>query len=459
MILVAVYSKGAYYKHNVISSTSPYVQKAHELSRHASESDAKFLRQSHKRQEQHGYAVALGYSGQQVAGIQAMVSLQCWVSSFNLPMRILEPIMSNTMFVSVPRHPDNTFLAFSDLFDIRHFNRISESLGYALVGTREEFFSEAPRNVIFVKSGPKNEPTKVVWTAESNADGEQNCYTFQDGRLVHFAEEQSLCFVRIIQAPTTLSRIFMTDKEVREIIFGDYLPQHVTLIFSKWQTPWYVENEELENPEQCRRFGKNSNKEQFLPSPRLLTDAEYYETHFLNSSTEVALMLRIERMQQFLEIHRHSKEWTADQCLDEAVKLTKEIRTSGYPMITLDLGTFGSASLSKFLGEDESALTEKSKSLLAELYDNKMTFEEWEESFIKASAGVEHSGYIAALQRTLASRAKCLILVGGGSFQNLALEDYLKNHQDPEDQCIHIVCALNERELLSIIDVYNDANN
>ena len=73
---------------------------------------------------------------------------------------------------------------------------------------------------------------------------------------------------------------------------------------------------------------------------------------------------------------------------------------------------------------DVDGLTEKSKQLLNSLFNNELSFSEWEESFTRATGGVGNSGYIqAALQRTLASRAKCLILIGGGTFQDLALKD------------------------------------
>ena len=40
---------------------------------------------------QHGYIIANGYSGQQGSGVRALVSLQCWASSFSLPVYIVEP--------------------------------------------------------------------------------------------------------------------------------------------------------------------------------------------------------------------------------------------------------------------------------------------------------------------------------------------------------------------------------
>ena len=450
--LVAVYINGAH-KHG--SSITPHMPRIFDLSRNSRESEVNIQTQSHKRNDQHGYVVVMSYSGQQGAGIQSLLSMQCWVSTFNLPMYILEPIMTSTMFVSIPRHQENSFLTFSDLFDIEHFNRMSESTGFPLVVSREQFFSDAPRNVIFIHPGPKDETSKVIWKADSKPDGKQNCYDFEGGRLLHLAQEQSFCCVRIIQAQVTPIKILMTEKEVQEVIFGDNSPQSVTLIFSKWQTPWFIESEDLDNPKMCKGIGRGSTKEQFLPSPRLVSDAKYYEKHFLNSSNDVALMLRTERMKQFLD--RHSSEWTVDKCFSEARTLTKKLQISGYPMVTLDLGTFGSTSLSRFLGRYRNSLTEKSKLLVTELYDYKLTFEEWEESFTKATGGEDHRGYVAALQRILASRAKCLILVGGGYFQDLALKDYLQSHPNKKDQCIHIVCALNGLQLQHVIDSNNGA--
>ena len=47
-------------------------------------------------------------------------------------------------------------------------------------------------------------------------------------------------------------------------------------------------------------------------------------------------------------------------------------------------------------------------------------------------------GYIAALQRVLASRADCLVLVGDGDFQAMDVLDFMQYHNSKE--CIHVVC-------------------
>ena len=418
--------------------------------------------------EEHGYVVALSFSGQQGAGIQALMSLQCWAASFKLPIRILEPVINNTIFVSAPHEMStslsNAPLRFSDLFDIRHFNRISEFLGYAPVGTREDFFAFAPREVIYVdlKSVPKSTPmsqrmARIVWTVDSEPEGEEHCYYFENssGKLKQLAYlNDSFCVVRIIEATHSLAYHYIfSDKEVQEVIYGDRQPQHVTVILSMWRTPWYVANNELDNPLKCRHAGHDSSKTRFLPSPRLISDAKYYEKHFLNASNEVTLMLRIEHMIEYVD--HNQEEWTVDKCLSEAYRLTKERLRIGKPMVTLDMGKFGSGvwgMLATKRGVDVDGLTRKSKLLLNSLFDDKWTFEEWEESFTLATDGKENSGYIAALQRTLASRAKCLVLVGGGTFQDLALKDYLRNHPRREDQCVQLICVKNKESFMKVIN-------
>ena len=47
----------------------------------------------------------------------------------------------------------------------------------------------------------------------------------------------------------------------------------------------------------------------------------------------------------------------------------------------------------------------QTKSTMSELTSHTLSFEEWEESYVKAAGGVTNSGYIAALQRTIASQA------------------------------------------------------
>ena len=404
-----------------------------------------------------GYVTALSYNGQQGAGIQALISLQCWATSFNLPVKILEPIMPKTTFLSFPHQDENdTLTTFGDLFDLVNFNKVSQSIGYQVpIGTREDFFSNAPREVILIreKMVPRNVSMaerilKVVWSADSAQNEDKHCY--QDDKVIKAMTpllKENFCITKVIEGLFSLkSHYIFSDKEIQDVIYDNRSPEDITLVFSFWRTPWYVENRELNQPNMCEHAGRQSDKTQFLPSQRLLSDSIRYEREYLGSSNEVALMLRIEHMIEFVDQNKNTaldEPWTVDTCLLEALKITKGYLTSGLPMVTLDMGKFGSEYwnfLVRTRGVDFDGLTRKSELLLETLFDGKLTFDEWEDSFTRATGGVEHSGYISALQRTLASRAKCLVLVGGGNFQDLALKDYQRNHPNKDDQCVHHVC-------------------
>ena len=161
-----------------------------------------------QQQQQHttrrGYVMALKYSGQQGAGIQALISLQCWATSFHLPVAILEPIMPETVFISIPPQ-HNSFIRFSDLFDIEHFNRHSQSLGFVPIGTREDFITNAPTEVIYfriqnLQDNVKKplEPTKIV---DYELDGTKHCYEEPKGILkIDRLGKANFCITRMVEA-------------------------------------------------------------------------------------------------------------------------------------------------------------------------------------------------------------------------------------------------------------------
>lgn len=74
---------------------------------------------------EYSYVMALQYSGQQGTGIQALMSLQCFIGSFNLSMYILEPVMTDTSYGSLldlsSNHTSTSLLKFSDISQFNLF--------------------------------------------------------------------------------------------------------------------------------------------------------------------------------------------------------------------------------------------------------------------------------------------------------------------------------------------------
>ena len=412
-----------------------------------------------------GYVVALRYTGQQGTGIQALMSLQCFIGSLNLSMYILEPSMIDTRFGSFfdlsKSYSSSSLLRFSDIFDIAHFNNASRSMGFAEIKSENEFKMNAPRDVILIESFRSVEsPATLVWTSKEKED----CYNDQH-------VPKGYCIRRIISVTgkrdIKVSYQIFTEDELLSIVLGPWSSQEVTLVFREWHTPWYVLSPSLPNPVHCKDIRSTSTETQFHTSSALLADAQRYEDHFLGSKNKLAIMFRIERMMIYLTILKNRKkidsiETSVTKCLNKVVHLVEERwKKHGFstPLVTLDLGKYGSVSWRDRNIALSHNVTGQAKFTLSNLFHSQWSFNEWEDSFTEVASIPVSSGYIAAFQRTLASRADCLVLVGGGYFQELALNDYKRNHPDRSTWCIYIVCAINSVRLQedvqrNHIDVY-----
>ena len=123
--------------------------------------------------------------------------------------------------------------------------------------------------------------------------------------------------------------------------------------------------------------------------------------------------------------------------------LKQSSQNNGTAFGAVDIGRFGSLTVPKafsgYAKEYKSNLLESIQNTLTEVYDNKWTFSEWEDSFLQANGGIADTGYVGAIQRGVASRAKCLVLFGGGRFQFVALNEYVHNHPEESDQCVSYV--------------------
>ncbi len=412
-----------------------------------------------------GYVVALRYTGQQGTGIQALMSLQCFIGSLNLSMYILEPSMTRTSFGSSfewSQIHNSSSLKFGDMFDVTHFNRASRTMGFAEIRSESEFQMNGPTDVILVESFRSVEsPATLVWTSKEKND----CYS--DQRVPN-----SYCIRRVVSVTgkkdIKVSYRIFTEEELFSVVLGPWSPKDITLVFREWHTPWYVSSRSLSNPSQCKDIRSISTEIQFHTSSTLLADAQRYEDHFLGSAkNKLAIMFRIERMMIYLTILKNRKkidniETSVTKCLNKVVNVAEERRKkNGFsiPLVTLDLGNYGSISWRDRNVEVAHNITKQAKSTLSNLFHNQWTFSEWEDSFSQVVTVPGNSGYIAALQRTLASRADCLVLVGGGYFQELALNDYKRSHPDKSTWCIYVVCAINFERLQKdadsiLVDVY-----
>ena len=103
----------------------------------------------------------------------------------------------------------------------------------------------------------------------------------------------------------------------------------------------------------------------------------------------------------------------------------------------MDLGRFGDSIVENFIYKN--VINDIETEVFKTVYNNSLTMQKWEQSFIQSTNGITDSGYIAAMQRTIVENSQCLILFGGKSnFQRTLLSTYKEKHVNT--MCTYEVC-------------------
>ena len=411
-----------------------------------------------------GFVTAMRYSGQQGAGIRAIKSLQCWASKISMPMNILEPAIIDTTLAadfppaSLDPH-STTHFKLSDLFDIEQFNNEAKDRLLPQLMSRRQFIDNAPKNIILVWMASEgiSKEAEIIWP--ENTDEYGKCLDVQtaDRQWQEYAKlfaMENYCIVKVVKAYSikTKSEIF-TPEDAKPVIYGHWSPEEVTVFFSQWKGSWrpLLGNHTTLIDEDC--YSTTSAK-YFVPSQRLLNHAQLYEQQYLKNKTILAIMFRLEKMIQVAQ-KSHDKSLSVSKCLEKVIEISQEIRGEhagylGTPFITIDIGESGSnnwESVSNHFKLNVTHLQRKAEETISTISQTKWNIKDWEETFKHIPGVVNNPAYIAALQRVLASRADCLVLVGGGRFQSIALKDYQVIHPNKLNQCFKFVCAIKYKTL------------
>ena len=105
--------------------------------------------------------------------------------------------------------------------------------------------------------------------------------------------------------------------------------------------------------------------------------------------------------------------------------------------LAIDLGRFGSVHFLKHGNKANRAVNGLFETFFTSIFgDKNWSTDEYERSFMKY-LGTEDPVYIAQIQRTIAARSDCLILVGGQStYQSVAISFYKNFHPNIKEHCI-----------------------
>jgi hypothetical protein len=391
-----------------------------------------------------GYVVVLRVYEQQTMASGNLLQLQCWASMLN--MSVVAPFMKLSVMVTPldeTRHASH--LSMWDTFSQAHWETHTKAHGYLPLVDWRQWVRKAPRKLIAVQfkypllSQVKKKETELRIKFPHPLTGDdysRGCeFKFLSGKALKFLKSNGFNIVRRV-CVNFLNGDGFTLSQFREHIFGGYLPGETSVMMDMWRglgEPQRV----LITDKICRE--RHPFREQVQPSPRLLADAQIYKDKFLGPQDYIAVITRFEMTglshQYELKNDTHAE---IPRCIRKTLYQLEQLRSDTgiqNTFVSIDIGKYGSNSFAK----------KKYYNHLHEMVEfvrvasgGKMAMSDIERT-LEAVSGTTDSGYIASLQQLVVTRAKCILFMGGGSFQRHALHMYQDLHPMKQDQCVHVV--------------------
>lgn len=402
----------------------------------------------------YGYVLPYAIYEQQTASARNLWGLQFWAKSVD--MKVVEPFFAEhtLSFKSVVMGLSNP-MRFGDLYDIDYWNNQSAKHNCSELVKWEDFLSNAPKKVILVlnrgfKPNSRNAANTGMVKMVNNPDaivGTRSCGSnmeFPENSLTYF-KHNGFYFVREV-CITFNSSTPMTMEEYSHHILGHFSPNQVTVIFAFWQG---IRSNRV-NLKGVSLDNSNTVEIGLLPSREIVEESDRYlqklnlnNNNNQGSNKYFGVMVRIEKV--FTNFVVHKKLGSVDKFVDYMLKCAAglkhlrefDVHKRWRRTLAIDMGKFGSVNFKKHGEEAQHSIQRLYDAYFSSVFNKEdWSIEEFEGSF-KKYLDTENPVYIAQIQRTIAARSDCLILVGGQStFQTVAISFYKNFHPDSKQHCI-----------------------
>ena len=380
-----------------------------------------------------GYVLCLTYREQQTKAAFSMYSLQCWAKT--LLVNIVEPFLHDSRLVVPLDASQNAMPAFSDLFSLRHWDILTTKMGFAPLAPWRQFLSSAPREVVVVH---------LQYKAGSNGKGSHLAIStdYKEGCTERRDFDQKLDYLarygfRVVREVCVN---FEHGDEISLLQFnthvlGPYHPRDVSIVMNEWRGFSQINNGKrvlINNA--CWQRDVSKSSLYLLPSPHVYCEANNYKKLYLGGGHDyISVIIRTEKVRLSVDSEPEFQE-----CLERTLKLLRSVqktRKLKSTFLSMDIGKYGSTSnASNFKQFDYS-------DFISGIYGEGASVGMWEDTFERVSSTRE-AGYIALLQKVLVAEAHCLIVVGGGSFQQHAvLLHRMASKRRGLVPCVHVLKA------------------
>ena len=386
-----------------------------------------------------GWILVTTYGEQQVGAAMSMFTLQKWAKTVGAS--VIEPFVQNSTFtlpVITSQRQLADHLRFRDYFDIDIWNDMSIIRNGTPLISWENFVNQSPKKFIFVilLKHVYGEQRQVYVDDEITQQAICNdiFVTFKDNYRFYVHHLLRIQLVRKICL--SFYRNAMHIDDFTNIVYGNFSSSDTLVWFQLWRGFTGVNRVRVS---QQYFYRSPETLDMLSTSKKIKADSLHYIHNILKSKPREYTAISIRTALRAKHTPKPDHEFFFCNCLKKLRDVITSTNTSvdNVMFMSMDLGQFGDIEANSFLSEELMHYIETS--IFQIVYNNSLTMEEWEQSFVQATNGITDNGYIAAMQRTILENSKCLVMFGGRSnFQRSLLLSYKEKHKN--ENCLYEVC-------------------
>ena len=388
------------------------------------------------------YAICSSFWEQQTNALYNMWSFQKWANITGF--RTLEPFAQNSTlnFTNQILYNYNfsNSLLFSDYYDLKFWNKMTKNYGIRPLEKWSEYaYSTLRETVVAILIYVASQGGVFV---DDDIDKNNKCVEVKK----EFYSQHAFFFNKLqIEVVRNVCFVFKHPFSLSLLQFNSYIIlDNVNVWFSEWRGIWHNRIHINDHKELERTYGgKEKIQTMVKASSTIIRDSRKYVNVYLNADFNkyTTVAFRTGNRKTLLVVQNKYSRKDANEyfykCAEE-VKNALLKYPSNHTFLSIDLGRFGDLTAYKYfqINDDGNKLF---KLMLNIVYGNK-SIDEYHNELIRAANGIEDSGYIGAMQRTIAENRERLIVVGGYSnFQASMVEKFQAKNQGCQD-CVIPIC-------------------
>ena len=388
------------------------------------------------------FAICSSFWEQQTNALYNMWSFQKWANITGF--RTLEPFAqnSNLKFTNQILYNYNfsKSLLFSDYYDLKFWNKMTKNYGIRPLEKWSEYVHSTLRETVVAILIYLTSQGGVF--VDDDIDKNNKCVAVKK----EFYNQHAFFFSKLqIEVVRNVCFVFKHPFSLSLLQFNSYIIlDNVNVWFSEWRGIWHNRIHINDHKELERTYGgKEKIQTMVKASPRIIRDSRKYVNVYLNADFNKYTTVAFRTGNRKILLVVQDK-YSRKDVIEYFYKCAEEVKNallkyhSNHTFLAIDLGRFGDLTAYKYfqINNDGNKLFEL---MLNIVYSNK-SIDEYHSELIRAANGIEDSGYIGSMQKTIAENGERLIVVGGYSnFQASMVEKFQAKNQGCQD-CVIPIC-------------------